>query len=82
MGISVGSELETLGIGASITAELGTRPETVDRGAALARLTVARSTVMELHAELEAVFEFQRWDCCLHQLTQDVGRVRSFKMSY
>jgi hypothetical protein len=38
---------------AVITAEPAARPESVDRNAALARLAVARSTLTELHAELE-----------------------------
>jgi hypothetical protein len=39
---------------AVITTELAARPKSVDRNAALAWLAVARSTLTELTAELEA----------------------------
>jgi hypothetical protein len=43
------AELQTV-----ILAEVAARPESVNRNAALARLAVVRSTLMELQAELEA----------------------------
>jgi hypothetical protein len=48
------NEKQLAEVQAVITAERGARPESVDRNDALARLAVARSTLTELQAELEA----------------------------